>query len=419
MAARCYNVIGLLVLLLEGVRADETCAAHLAEAEVMKAQLSDYRMQVDRANAEAAKLRTELLAESQKTVELTAQMAVLNSELDVAQHPDVCNAHMELSFTSAVKKAGKVGSNLAQKVRTHKTVEHVAKTVGEKVSVAAVAAKGAVESMRSVDYHRHVAPVVEKFTTATKDLPGMEHVGFAYERTTSVINSVDWESHTTAVKDKAEFAKEQIKTRGADVLGTVSTKFDNHILDPIFTTAASAAPEHGHFLPKSSIDRMFFIAMVFIIIYFVFRGVLATLGISFKVVRGTTRRTFATWRALIKAWIYCLTFGYFFGFCARRKKKEGVTKAGKQPKDTGAANGKEKHGKAKPAATIDDVTAFLNKAKKDGKLDQQAKLAAQHVHSKQAFEASVHNLGNKTLAKDTLVKAAAKFKDLDIKRIGL
>lgn len=263
-------------------------------------------------------------------------------------------------------------------------------------------------------YTTHLAPHINKATEAAQPYYN-QYVNPALEQARVYTDP--------AMKNIQEASTMVYKKVGEEVLpvltrqsSTVADTVNDVVLDPIFQRTAKAAPKHAHMLPQSKLDRVLLLAFFLFATYYALVVSGLTLRISFKTLR-------TTWRFFIRppirlvfkiigTWIFIATGFYCCGLC---RPKASV--AGKK----GSADAKGKAKKEAEAASEDELVKLLEASKGKAKLDPAVKLLVDKASKGLMLEGKnfPDYVQGKKVTKDVLKKALGKFKEVDVKKLGL
>jgi len=275
------------------------------------------------------------------------------------------------------------------------------------------------KAMAAVQPHidQHMAPVLEKASIHLA--PVMKMVSEQYEKASGALHS------DVLPKLKTYRAQAYDKHVVAQLF------LDQRLLAPMFDSFARVAPDHAASLPQSSLDRVFFLLVAAFLLYnAVFLG-RKMLQLAFFVLRICFKSTWKLFSVLVLLPIaICFKILGFFlwigtgfhccGLCTRKSKASKLSDAASKTKDD--KNGKKEAGKKEDNdvkdATVAEITTLLENAKKEKKLEAAAKQLAGLVKSGKAMS-TPKSMANKKVTKDVLTKACAKFKEVDIKKLGM
>lgn len=361
-----------------------------------------------------------------KVAKLTAEVESLKKQLAAAQaSPGQC----EVSVLGAVSKTGSMASDVIQHLLGKTEIDdQVVNIVSKQVEVASGLTSKVVDQISahpcssdydkcvknitgSAFYLKHVGPLVKQAEPHVDTAMAHPHVKTAVETAKQAAAALD-----THVLTKLK----QSPTVVQGHVDTVVSKTPEHlqtVLDPVFDTVGTAAPKHRNILPKGAIDRLLLLCVSLVVSYYSFfiglRLTMIAIRICFKL--GIKLPWWFT--STVMSWGFWFGTGFYVcGLCRKRKAAEASS--------NGKANGKaqakaesKKSATSKPA-TEKELVTMLEKTKEKGKLnDGVARLvaAAKENKSLQAPE----DMRGKQVSKDVLKKALSKFKEVDIKKLGL
>lgn len=238
------------------------------------------------------------------------------------------------------------------------------------------------------------------------------HITPAYETAVDAAST-----HLPTLKKAGSQAWESVMDtpRHADVAKAHLEK----VLDPVFLALGKASPAHRDALPKHPVDRllMLLLAVVaaLVLLKFSFRSLKITLRLSrfaAKVVRFFTKLPlWIAFKAL--AWSFWVATGFYVcGLCKRRKAAKVAEKAPAKAKE--AKGGAQ----AKGPASVADLQRMLEASKQKGKLQDGVKSLSTSAKTGKPLSVP-KDMEGMHVTKDTLKKALGKFKEVDIKKLGL
>lgn len=193
----------------------------------------------------------------------------------------------------------------------------------------------------------------------------------------------------------------------------------HNVVSPLFDTVHRVSPEQAKQLPRHPVDRLLLIIVILFVLYH-------TSGIIVRLIKlSKTLTNFSLWitgwllylfvklplkivRRVVFFWLWLGTFFGCCGLCCRQREK----------KDNGKEPGSSKSAVVKDV-TVDEVAELLAKAQKEGKLQACAKQLADGAKKDKVLTTGAPKLKGKKVPKDVLKKAFSKYKDLDVKKLGL
>jgi len=259
-------------------------------------------------------------------------------------------------------------------------------------------------------YMTHLAAHVDALIAATQ--PHVEslkpHIDTAFKSAKTAYGSAV--EMAGVVAEKSSAASDRVSTLAGAMPDQV-----NSALDPAFAALQQASPQHHHVLPKKSIDRVLLICLVIFFVYnfwFIVRlgikvfvlGMKLGFGISIKLPFKIAKMT-ASW-----SFFFCTGF-YVCGLC--RKRKTAEKKTGKQ-----SADAKSSPKKSSKPATEKDLIQLLEKAKEKNKFNDGVSRLVEKAKSGKPLQ-EPEEMKGKEIKKDVLKKALAKYKEVDMKKLGL
>jgi len=265
-------------------------------------------------------------------------------------------------------------------------------------------------------YITHIAPSINKATVAAQPYLD-QHVYPALKAARTYTDPA-----LKTAQDASSNAYKRVEEEVLPVLtghgNTVVDAMNGNVLHPIFDRTAKVAPNHAHILPKSKVDRVLFLVLFVVCVYYALILTGFTVRISMKTVKATWRWIIAPPMRLVMKivnfWLWLTTGCYCCGLC--RSKSSPKSKGGNVSPD---AKGKAK--KDPESATADDLTKLLEASKGKGKLDAAVKLLVEKVTKNTLLEGKnfPDYVQGKKVQKDVLKKTLNKFKEVDQKKLGL
>lgn len=382
-------------------------------------------------------------AEEQDLVELAARLTSENVALKAenAALKATCAKDPEpFSFFSVAESAYSIGSQgvnhvMAQTDADEKLADAVSGPYGKaKALMADTANKITSTNYRQLAqdlkthplYVTNVAPHVDTLMTAAQ--PHLEqHVYPALEKA-----QVALEPHLKTAKDQYTIHSKKISEEHVPAIQKqIGQAYDtvpnmmklkqqaidgiHWALDPVFETVKVFAPQHD--LPKNPVDRfILLIVCLFVTHQFIsfclmlFYPVFAVFKFLFRLIWKVVSFKVNLLLTVLNIHITLVTCCRCCGLCRRKKAKD---LAGKAEKANGA---KETNGAS--AATVSEIDKLLETAKKENKLTECAKKLAKYVESGKVMTQPKHMSGKK-VTKDVVLKACSKYKEIDVKKIGL
>lgn len=262
--------------------------------------------------------------------------------------------------------------------------------------------KQVTDAVNTALAHEAVAPHYKTVRTALD--PHMnQHV---YPAMTAA-NDQFQKTYATLHKEVSPFMN--VRQRVTAAYATADDAVNAAVLTPVFELLAKMTPRHSHSLPKHTADRCLFLVAAVFGLYVALTCLSVVLRVGFKAAGLTL---WLTVKVPIKAtlmclgvWFYFVTIFYCCGAC--RSKKAADSKNGGDAKKNGAGSASEK-----------ELTKLLGDAQKQKKVQEAAKTLANLVKNGKSMS-SPADMKGKTIQKDALMKAVAKYKDIDVKKLGL
>jgi len=355
--------------------------------------------------------------------QLTAEVESLKAQL--AAGSGTCGA--EFSVLDAVSKSTSIAGDVVNHLLDQTTVDDkvysavsaqmdTARTFGSQV-VGKITShpcssdyNECVKTLTSSDiYKTHLAPHVATVTKAAQ--PHMDtvkpHMDTALKTATTAYGSaVDMAG---VVREKSGVALDQVST-----LASQTPDHFNTVLDPAFVALQKVSPKHHHVLPKKPLDRVLLICIVLFFIYNfwgIFRMFLKIFAFATKLaINLGIKLPFKVTTTTI-SWSFFFGTGFYVcGLCRKRKTATNGKKKG--------ADAKAEPKKAAKPATEKELTNMLDKAKEKNKLSDGVARLAEAAKSGKILQGPEEMKG-KEVKKDVLKKALAKYKEVDVKKLGL
>jgi hypothetical protein len=361
-------------------------------------------------------------AENAKVAKLEAEVASLKKQLAAAAGQGQCSSASvfdAVSMTSTM--AGDVITHLLAKTDIDdKVVSAVsgqaenAKALGSKV-VDQIKAHPCGTGLNydacskhitgSDIYKAHVAPHVKSLTPLAQPYVDQAsvHVNPLLDSATKAYGTAAKHVEVTVVPTVRQTT--DLAYGHATTAASAIPKHLNTVLEPLFAAFSAATPKHAKSLPKDPIDRLLLICFVAFLAYNLFFIVRILVKIATKCFVLVLSIFVKLPLKLTKMWI---SWGFFFGtgfyVCGLcRSKKSSKTDA--------------KAGASKPA-TAKELETMLQKAQDKGKLNDGVTRLVTAAKSGKPLNAPEEMKG-KVVSKDMLKGALKKFKDVDIKKLGL
>lgn len=361
--------------------------------------------------------------------QLTAEVEALRKQLAAA--PSTCSSNHEFSVLDVVSKSSSITSDVVQHLLQQTDVDDkIASVVSAQMEAAGAYRSKVVDQISahpcssdyneciktitsSPTYKTHLAAHIDALTTAAQP-----HVDAVMPHMHTALKTVK-----TAYSGALEMAGVVREKSGAalDHVSNLAGKTPDHLdslLDPAFVALKKASPNHHQVLPKKPVDRLLLICIFLVFVYnfwFVVRigmklfklasklAINAGIKLPFKVATTT-----ASWS------LFFGTGFYVCGLCRKRKAADAKT----NKKSSGSADAKSEPKKPSKPATEKDLVQLLDKAKEKGKLSDGVTRLVDASKTGKPLQAPEEMKG-KEVKKDVLKKALAKYKEIDIKKLGL
>eukprot|EP00928_Gymnodinium_smaydae_P081020 TRINITY_DN64600_c0_g1_i1.p1 TRINITY_DN64600_c0_g1~~TRINITY_DN64600_c0_g1_i1.p1 ORF type:complete len:375 (+),score=121.79 TRINITY_DN64600_c0_g1_i1:72-1196(+) len=291
--------------------------------------------------------------------------------------------------------------------------EHIAGIVSDGVAKAKTAGAGVAEKVMAVDYASYVKDLqshdlyqkhVEKHLRPVMD----QYVSPALEKASAQVGPA-FEAAKAASQKAYGSLSEQAPGHFEKVGGAV-----DGALDRLFDALAGIAPSRAGSLPAGRMDRVLFLLLGGFLAFhllgltaWALRLHLRFAGLALRVARWLVFFAVTLPFRLLGLVLRLGTCCYCCGLCGRKSKKAEAAIA------TNAKNKEDG-----PMATVEEITRLLENAKKEKKLEAGVKQLLNLAKSGKAMNGP-KSMAGKKVSKESLTKAAAKFKELDAKKLGL
>jgi hypothetical protein len=269
-------------------------------------------------------------------------------------------------------------------------------------------------------YQTNVAPHMKKVSELAQPYvdkakvhvnPAVEAAGQAYSTASKAI-----EEHVPKMKQKSTIALTQASDMAKSVPGHL-----NKVLDPLFGSFSTAFPQHRSILPEDPVDRLLVVCLFLFVAYNVFSIIRFFMWITMRIIFIVARIFISLGiKFPFKLSAFAIRWGFWFGtgfyvcgLCRKRKK----VSADKDPSKADAKAEPKKNG-AVQQATVDELVKMLKKTQEKGKLDDGVKRLVTAAKNGKALTVPEEMKGRQ-VSKDSLKKALGKFKEVDIKKLGL
>lgn len=364
-----------------------------------------------------------------KIAKLTSEVESLRKQLAAAKGGQ-CSA-AEISVTGAVAKTGSMAGDVIQHLLQKTDVdEQIVSAVSSKAEVAKAFSSKVVDQItahpcgssydacskhitESETYRTHLAPHVKTLTTAAQPHlesakvyvnPALETVSKAYGTATKQVEVV-----VPTVKQSTALAFSHASSVFSSIPGHL-----HKVLDPVFAAFSKASPKHGHVLPQDPVDRLLLIVVLLFVGYNMFFVVRLLLKVATRLTGVVTflglRVPLRVAGCIISYWFWIVTGFYVCGLCRKRKTES-------KKSDPSKADAKAEPKKSKPCST-DELVQMLKKTQEKGKLNDGVSRLVTAAQSGKPLTGPEEVKG-KHVTKDALKKALGKFKEVDIKKLGL
>jgi hypothetical protein len=368
-----------------------------------------------------------------KIAKLTSEVESLRKQLAAAKGGQ-CSA-AEISVTGAVAKTGSMAGDVIQHLLQKTDVdEQIVSVVSSKAEVARAFSSKVVGQItahpcgssydacskhitESETYRTHVAPHVKTLTTVAQPHvesakvyinPALEEVSKAYGTATKHVEVV-----VPTVKQSAALAFSTFSLSASSVFSSIPGHL-HKVLDPVFAAFSKASPQHGHVLPQDPVDRLLLIVVLLFVGYNMFFVVRLLLKVATRLTGVVTflglRVPLRVAGFIISYCFWIVTGFYVCGLCRKRKNDS-------KKSDPSKADAKAEPKKSKPCST-DELVSMLKKTQEKGKLNDGVTRLVTAAQSGKPLTGPEEVKG-KHVTKDALKKALGKFKEVDIKKLGL
>jgi len=461
-----------------------------AQAEKLQSELSSTESKAKQTQSKLEKLERELkdakLKSSQLEEQFQAQKIQFRELEDLLEKEQTKSKQLlikaqdctggKLSIIDAVSMTGSIANDMVQHLLNQTDIDEqivdvVSKQVGVAKELTATATEftwSVADQVASVDYMGHVqnltshdfyktniAPHVETISTGAQPLvndyvkPGMEYAKVYINPAMETAMSTYDVAAKTMQSDVLPVLMQGTNQAYGHVAVAVSDAPMHFafikarlgdFIEPIFKAVHKAAPRHQQSLPKHPVDRVLFLVLLAVALYYLIRVSSRVSWTSLRVVVRVVGKLFVILyhsiiiplKILSKTLgltICCATGFYCCRLCRRRRKKaekNGVHANGKAngKVDTKSASKDAKTTKAEPAkddkanqVTAKEISALLDKAKAKGKLAEGVKQLLKTAKDGKTLT-TPKELEGKRVPKDLLKQVAGRYKELDLKSLG-
>lgn len=384
---------------------------------------------------------------TEKLAAAETQVKSLETQLQAATSPE-CHAEHAFSAIQIASKSFDIASDMVNNLlETTDLDNRVIDASSRHFGTAKSLAGNAKEKLTSVDYKSY-ADAALNFKShpmyATHVAPKVDTVYKAFEPHVNQYVKPNWEKAmvyavpaAASVKDICGKATEAVKkdvlpklqetssqaygaiSNGSQHIGKLSALLQIG-LNPVFGLIAKIAPKREHQLPENPLDRIILLLVIMLLTYHSCKIGARVFMVSLRIAR-MLLQTIIKYAVILPLKLVakvlnlflCVSTGFYCcGLCRRKKAKSNAA-------ESPAKNQKgDKSSKPVPHATAEEVTRILEKAKKEGKLQEGVKMACKLAKEKHPFKAP-KDLEGKLLTKDVLVKALGKFKEIEVKKLDL
>jgi len=365
----------------------------------------------------------------EETKSLRDQLAAVQEKLKTDKAKKPCTPDEEFSVLSVFSKTGSIALGVSEHLLQLTTFDEkvVAAVASAKVHVsnvksqiASVDYKGYVNNVKTHPaYLTHIAPHVS--TVSTLLAPHMETAQLH-------LNPLFKAAQTHYATAAAALEKDvfpALRQRSSQAYSAVSESPQHlshlnaklgEVLDPVFKATATAAPKQSSFLPKQPVDRLLLLLTIVLFLYIFAKIAVKTGALVAKVILLLLR--VALWIPIklslrIVGFSFFLATGFYCcGLC--RRKKAPVEKTNKAE----AKKAEKVDAKKGAEASVAEVTKILEDSKQEGSLPARAKKLAAVAKSGKPSN-GIKSIEGKEVSKETLKKALSKFKEVNVKELGL
>lgn len=358
-----------------------------------------------------------------------AQVAELQEELRLAQEQlEACQEHSLSSVAYAYGSLALDALNhlLEQTDLDERAYEHASATramVTDALGTASSVQIGEVMEMarKTEVYTNNVAPVVHSLSLQAQPYidqyatPMLGHVE-EIKAAASTAAATAQQTYASMSAGAAQIVTDYVPTpkkveQSLGSLQSTATETVESVVAPIFNLAKKVSPKRRAILPKRTVDRLLLLVVCLVVLIFCLYALKLSMKIAFKTALFSLKKAFALAIKLpLKLALACtrwalhvLTCCSCCGLCGRKKQSTPVGKT-----DT-------------PTATLEDVSELLKRAKAKDKLESAVTRLSQMAEKGTVMDKKgFGEVGDgKRVDKSVLKKAAAKFKELDLKKLGL
>jgi len=358
-----------------------------------------------------------------------AQVAELREELRLAREQlGECQEHSVsgVAYAYGGIALDAVNHLLGQTSLDEQAYEHATATramVSDALGAVSSVQIGEVMEMarKSEVYTNSIAPVVQSLSLQAQ--PFIEQyavpvLGHAEEikAAASTAAATAQEAYASISAGAAQVVNDYVPTaekveQSLGSLQSTATQTVESVVAPVFDMVKKVSPKRRAILPKRTVDRLLLLVVSLVVLFFCLYALKISVKIAYKTALFSLNKAllFAVKLPLMLAlsctrWaVYVLTCCCCCGLCGGKKKSTSGAKT------------------AAPAATLEDVAELLKRAKAKDKLESAVTRLRQMADKGTLMDKKgFGEIGEgKRLDKSVLKQAAAKFKELDLKKLGL
>lgn len=409
-----------------------SCSAQDNKVKQLTQQLQQQGQQAEQIVAELKQAQAALKQETT----LRAQ-----AEEKAKQSSEQCAQGQEFSVINVVTTSGSIAKEMIQHALDQTDIdEKVVSTASVYTGQASGLVTEAADRITKMDYYgsvanlaqnelylKHIAPHVQTIRSTAQ--PHVDQYVSPALETAKIYANPAIETVAKTYASAAETVETQVVptlkphlSKTYELVTGVYNDSPQHIgrlhamaqklLDPVFILVAKAAPRHKDILPKHPVDRLLLLVCMAVIAYHLAFWMKLVLRIVLKLSKWASTVLYRLgFKLPLKvtgktiSWSFWFGTGFYVcGLCKSRKKK--------LPEGNGKKNGVHQK------ATVAEVVELLEKSKKKGKLPEGVKSLCKTSKSGTTLS-SPDEMKGKTVPKEVLKQACAKFKDVDMKKLDL
>jgi len=366
---------------------------------------------------------------TEETQSLRKQLASIQDRMKDVKVEKPCSQDQEFSVLAVLSKTGSIVISVSEHLLEQTTIDE---QVVAAVSNAKVHASNIKSQISSVDYNEYMQSLKTHPTYLTHIAPHVSmvsallapHMETAQVHLDPLFQAAQTHYGTVAVAMERNVLP-TLRAGSSQALGSVAEarqKFSHldsklgDLLEPVFKVTADVAPKQSSFLPKQPVDRLLLLVAIVVFAY-----IFAKIALKMALVAGKISiflLRLIVWIPLKLAYkftglfFFVVTGFYCFGLCRRKKTLVEKTKGGE------TKNADKVETKKVAEATLAEVASILEESKKEGSLHARAKKLAAVAKSGKPSN-GIKSIEGKEVSKETLKKALGKFKEVNVKELGL